>query len=448
MFGSELLEVAIGLIFLFFILSVLLSAAREAIEGFLQTRAIHLERGIRELLKDEGGEGLVRELYEHPLISSLYRGTYDPEKLTRRYSQHKDTWKRMPFRNNLPAYVPARNFALAIMDLAGRGSPTGDDADASLSLAAIREGASTRIADPRVRRAVLIALDNARGDLDQARLNLQAWFDSGMDRVSGWYRKETQWILLALGLFTAMTLNIDTLHVAKSLYRDDALRAVIVTDAEAVVEQARVQAAAGGDQTAMLTMLGCPPEAATGAAASLPDGAARGVASASCAERRVRNLGLPIGWENRHLSWPWQFGWDVGAWLASPDAPWRPLPGWLLTALAVSMGAPFWFDLLNKFMVIRSTVKPHEKSPEESSEDRQFPKPAPAVGQPGSTLALAPAVTPAPEPQPPSQPDPALDAEGPTPEGGGVGARTPNRREADEEGVGWTDKIDPLEGEP
>jgi hypothetical protein len=43
--------------------------------------------------------------------------------------------------------------------------------------------------------------------------------------------------------------------------------------------------------------------------------------------------------------------------------------GWLLTALAVSLGAPFWFDLLNKFIVIRSAVKPREKSPEEESKD-------------------------------------------------------------------------------
>ena len=50
--------------------------------------------------------------------------------------------------------------------------------------------------------------------------------------------------------------------------------------------------------------------------------------------------------------------------------------GWIITALAAAVGAPFWFDLLNKVMVIRSTVKPHEKSPEESSEDRQMKKPA------------------------------------------------------------------------
>jgi len=39
------------------------------------------------------------------------------------------------------------------------------------------------------------------------------------------------------------------------------------------------------------------------------------------------------------------------------------VPGWFLTALAISLGAPFWFDVLDKFMVIRGTVKPQEKSP-------------------------------------------------------------------------------------
>jgi len=33
------------------------------------------------------------------------------------------------------------------------------------------------------------------------------------------------------------------------------------------------------------------------------------------------------------------------------------------------MGAPFWFDMLNRLMVIRSTVKPHEKSKEQESKD-------------------------------------------------------------------------------
>ncbi len=49
------------------------------------------------------------------------------------------------------------------------------------------------------------------------------------------------------------------------------------------------------------------------------------------------------------------------------------LAGYLITALAIMLGAPFWFDVLNKFMVVRATVKPKEKSPDEASEDRTRP---------------------------------------------------------------------------
>jgi hypothetical protein len=54
------------------------------------------------------------------------------------------------------------------------------------------------------------------------------------------------------------------------------------------------------------------------------------------------------------------------------------LPGWLLTALAVSLGAPFWFDLLNKLMVIRSTRKPDEKSTSPATKNLQREAPASA----------------------------------------------------------------------
>jgi hypothetical protein len=56
------------------------------------------------------------------------------------------------------------------------------------------------------------------------------------------------------------------------------------------------------------------------------------------------------------------------------------------------MGAPFWFDVLNKVMVIRSTVKPHEKSPEEASEDRQGPSKGTADAE--NTAAVSPGVSP------------------------------------------------------
>jgi hypothetical protein len=82
---------------------------------------------------------------------------------------------------------------------------------------------------------------------------------------------------------------------------------------------------------------------------------------------------LPIGWnyeaDDEHLKWPglrvWQ-GEVLQAWLGQVQFHWL---GWLVTAFAISLGAPFWFDLLNKFIIVRSTVKPHEKSREEGSKD-------------------------------------------------------------------------------
>jgi len=76
----------------------------------------------------------------------------------------------------------------------------------------------------------------------------------------------------------------------------------------------------------------------------------------------LENLGLPIGWNTTEA----QKLLSQGV-LTNKRAWTRKLIGLLITALAVSLGAPFWFDMLNKFMVVRSTIKPHEKSPEEKA---------------------------------------------------------------------------------
>src|SRR5437762_14039335 len=108
MFGSDILEIAIGMIFVYLLLSLICSAASELIEGLFKNRATDLERGIRQLLNDPNGTGLVRKLYDHPLVSGLFKGTYDPGKIKDGAYQRGST---------LPSYIPARNFALALMDV-------------------------------------------------------------------------------------------------------------------------------------------------------------------------------------------------------------------------------------------------------------------------------------------------------------------------------------------
>ncbi|HYW10993.1 MAG TPA: hypothetical protein VE871_03525, partial [Longimicrobium sp.] len=178
-----------------------------------------------------------------------------------------------------------------------------------------------------------------------------AWFDSSMDRVSGWYKRRTQRVLFLIGLVVAVLLNIDSFGIAQFLYRDKPTRDALVA-----------QAAAVSQQTDFVTQ----PRSVEQIRAS------------------IDSLRLPIGWARDSTGEPYRVS-PIGRHDVRRNETWGKWfadllgasGGWLATAFAVSFGAPFWFDLLNKVMVVRSTVKPHEKSPEESSEDRQAKNAAP-----------------------------------------------------------------------
>lgn len=330
MLGSIMLDVTIGIVFVFVLLSTVCSAIREAVEAKLKTRAAYLERGLRELLHDPGGTGLARACFNHPLISALYSGAYAGP------AQSDKSRPGLLARGRaLPSYIPARSFAVALLDIAAKG-PVTDDVSSDpgapvMSLESVRAGV-LNLKNPPVQRALLVAIDTAQGDLNRARANIEAWYDSVMDRVSGWYKRTTHWILFSIALVLAVGLNIDTLAIADYLYRQDAAREAIV---------------------------------ALAADATNGDDAAAGFTYREAA-KQLQSLGLPIGWSET-----WQRGAGPDLWYESIGGVAARVLGWLVTAFAATLGAPFWFDLLNKIMVIRSTVKPHEKSPEESSEDRQ-----------------------------------------------------------------------------
>lgn len=339
MFGSEILEVAIGLSLLYLLLSAMASALREALEGWFKTRGEHLERGVRELLQDPDGSWLARGVYEHPLVAGLFRGGYNP----RQPGMNAGNVAHWLFgRSNLPSYIPAPNFAAALMDVVARGpvlsdAPGTEGPPPPLTVPLLRANVEA-MGNPFLQRALLIALDRGQDDLNRVQANLEAWYNSAMDRVSGWYRRRTQWVLLVLGIGLAVGLNVNTITVAEFLLRNNTAREAIVAQATAI---ARDSAVVGARYDAL--------------------------------DVRLRQMNLPIGWEAADAVPRPSFRNGNPAWRAWPSF-WMPVLGWLITALAVSLGAPFWFDVLNKFIVVRSTVKPHEKSPEEASEDhRQRP---------------------------------------------------------------------------
>src|SRR5688572_28089025 len=169
----KFLDVALGMIYIYLLLSLVVTACGELVAALFRTRARMLEKGIERLLRDPK---LVEEVYRHPLIESLGQ---DP--LFGRWG----TGRR-------PSYIPAKTFALTLLDIvqpatsAGRGNPH-----------ALR--AAIDKASPPLQRVLAILLDQAAEDAQRFRESLEQWFDNVMDRVSGWYKRRSQTMVFALG---------------------------------------------------------------------------------------------------------------------------------------------------------------------------------------------------------------------------------------------------------
>jgi hypothetical protein len=372
MFGLGIIEVGIGMAFVFLAVSLVCSTVREFVETISKTRAMDLERGLRELLADYDGKGFTRTLFDHPLIAGLFPGKYDPGRLRTTSMSGGDVRMPLSGRRSLPSYVPAGQFATALLDVVLRGSAGSPYPAPPLSIDSLRASAAV-LDNEQVRRAVLSAIDFGGGDLEKVKANVEAWFNGTMDRVSGWYKRRTQLILFGIGLGVAVVLNVDAITIAERLGSDAALRSAVVASAEKTVREG----------------------------APRPDASAEVDGTRQALER----VGLPIGWV---AGWPApQFGRPCDPEKCSDFAFSVALQmtlGWLLTAVAVMLGAPFWFDVLNKLMVIRSTVKPREKSQEEGSEDRPSSV-APARGPSSVVPGAVPA--PAGTALPPAAPTPA-----------------------------------------
>src|SRR5215831_11562019 len=85
-------------------------------------------------------------------------------------------------------------------------------------------GAISRIDNDNLKHALLPLVDAAGDDVSKARENIEGWYDSAMDRVSGWYKRRVQWIILGLGLGIAIVVNADTITISNSLSRDVSMR--------------------------------------------------------------------------------------------------------------------------------------------------------------------------------------------------------------------------------
>ncbi|MDH5667144.1 MAG: hypothetical protein OEY86_03945 [Nitrospira sp.] len=216
-----------------------------------------------------------------------------------------------------PSYVPSRTFALALLDLV---APV-EGATTTRTLQDIRKKVSEADTNTEVKQVLLTLIDDAGDDLKTARENVERWYDDAMDRVSGWYKRKAQLLIFAWALLVTCAVNADTILIANTLARDTTLRASMVAMAESTAKEAQ-------------------PKNAKEIAGQL--------------KQMTDEIGLPIGW-SRQPQHPQAVPDNTGDWVLK-------IMGLLLTTGAVSLGAPFWFDVLNKLVNIRSSGKQPAKS--------------------------------------------------------------------------------------
>ncbi len=264
MFSSAVLEVVIGLAFCYASVALTVTTLQEALSAVFRLRAGMLRACLQRMLHDPAFTGIARALYAHPLISTRTDLT-DP-----RAPQHPG-----------PSYIEPANFAIALIDAIRGGGAALDSAIAA-------------VPDPQLRRTLNTLYAQTGGDVQRFQAALGGWFDSMMARLSGAYKRRQLLMSFLLALLLAILLNIDSIHLFQTLWRQPALAAGVH---------------------------------------AVP---------AALDAKLVNDLAtLPIGWTSFPPVLDGAFALQV--------------TGWLITASTTLFGAPFWFDILQRAINLRST---------------------------------------------------------------------------------------------
>ena len=402
MFNLLVLDVVMGLAFVYLLLALLCSTILEGIAAKREHRGRVLREAIQGMLDGAGSSReWTEKFYRHPLIRSLSRG------------------------GKLPSYIPADVFSKVVRDLLPGKTPEGAP---RIALAA---AARELPAGPLKETMRSLAPGPEVAD-DQAQELLESWFNSTMDRATGWYKRDAQWKTLVLAIVVTLLLNADTLGIIGTLWTNPTLRAAVVeqakaraqgprpleldyTNADEPEESTLIRTGATGDGNALTEQ----EHARLGQLMGWSEDARRyykelaiqqaGAKGRLCLEERERRKTSPCGpaatgtdaqkkadptqeCECRVLleridraaqndAFPLPAGGTTEvywAWIGSLLG--KHLLGWFVTVVAVTLGAPFWYDVLKKLVNIRSAGQTPEtrKKKEKKSE-------TPSSGTPGGS---------------------------------------------------------------
>lgn len=342
MSGFAILDLVIGLIFIFFLLSIMCSSILELIANFINMRANTLRRWFiatfsEKLRNGQVGTGntLGAEILNHTLI-------YNLTKAGRKLS-----------------YVPKEEFAEVLFDLIvnEHRQSKGQDILTPYNAQDLVEALKTSTLLPEDLRRILLQhaqnlttqIADEKAVIQSIMSKMESWYEKAQERVTGWYKRRSQRIVLFIAIGVTVFLNVDTISISRYLYQNPAARTALAdAAAKAAKDSAYVKMLNNKpDSVAVKDTAGKvigykPAEVSDSVAIARLNG---NIQTVDSLYKQLHALQLPIGWTKDAK--------EKMSFLRNGETGLSKITGWILTIMAISMGAPFWFDMLNKLVNIR-----------------------------------------------------------------------------------------------
>ena len=317
MFGitsGTILDVAIGLAVMYLMFSLVATTINEMVATVTALRSKYLGSAIEAIIDHPP---LKLAFYDSGIIAAVQAAVNSRSNAGVRAAL-KSIARVQGAANRHPAYIASDDFALALINSLDPSKPLPVFSDVQQSV--------EHMPDCNIRDVLLAQIVAANGDLDKLRTGVATWYDAAMDRVSGVYKQDMKYISVVVGILLAIAFNANSVLVTRTLWQDPKLREEMVTLAD---DQLKNPA---------------------GQEAQIPSGPV----TKEELDAKLSNIQEKISAADAALN-PLPIGWSVKALSVDPTTWIERIIGWLVTGLAVSLGAPFWFDLLSKFMNIRGT---------------------------------------------------------------------------------------------
>ena len=411
MLNNVAIDVFLGLTFVFLLYSLLATIIQEAIAGILNLRAATLVRAIRVMLDDRqpldtGDASWLGRLFMRVAASvrnqwQFLKCNLPDNSFAKAFYKHPSVkYLSTSSARSKPSYISAANFSSTLVKvLRGRFYDGSSSEILQIyqklypqqpnELPVVNVGLIDKVTaeiKPETLDQLRQMYVDANNDIDKFKGHLENWFNETMDRANGWYKRKTKRILFFIGLGVAITGNIDTFKIYHILATNETARGQLVE--MAIQSQNKYQGLSeqNGVQNDKLDS----------------------TYSLVKQDADRANSILGIGWvtnkERQNFKAVQKMKADVATQLRAAKIAKAPetqlnvhrrtyndltrqlsekhdaillkefgicsIFGWIITALALTLGAPFWFDLLNKFISLRSSgAKPTSQNSNLNTDD-------------------------------------------------------------------------------